>query len=288
MGFDGLNARRVLYISVAISLVAHVVLFVLLAYLPREEAKPPAPYVVSIVEPPAEEPPPEPVVEEPVPEEKPPVEEPPPPEELPMEETLPPEEEAEEVIIVKKPELEEPPEVMEGEDEETLIPSEKKRDRKPMETGKEEIQEDASPGPEGEIGISKLLDRQVIEEFAKLESSEEPGNDITFDAEAFRYASYKKMLEDKLQWAFATNPVPAYVPEGAQVWYVMVIRRDGTLDGIRILKPSRYEVFDKHVIKLLREQAPYWPLPEGWDKNEYNQLGVVTITNKNPFFIIVR
>jgi outer membrane biosynthesis protein TonB len=286
MGFEGLNARRVLYISVAISLAAHVLLFVLLAYLPEEEAKPPTPYVVSIVEPEAEPPPAE---------EPPPVEEPPLPEELPLEEILPPEEEilpleeeAEEIIIVKKPKLEELPEVMEGEDDETLIPSEKKRDRKPMETGKEEIQEDASPGHEGEIGISKLLDRQVIEEFAKLESSEEPGNDITFDAEAFKYASYKKMLEDKLQWAFATNPIPAYVPEGAQVWYVMVIRKDGTLDGIKILKSSRYEVFDKHVIKLLREQAPYWPLPEGWNKNEYNQLGVVTITNKNPFFIIVQ
>jgi TonB family protein len=283
MGFEGLNAKRALYISVAVSLVAHVVLFVLLAYLPEEETPPPAPYVVSIVEPQAEEPSPEPEIEEPVPEEEPPVEEPP-----------QPEEEIEEVIIVKVPELEkepvfeEPPQVMEDLDEEITGGPEGESEEEPSKTVEGEIHEEVPSGPETDVGIAQLFDKQVIEELAKVEPSEEAKDEITFDAEGFKYQSYKRMLFNRMQWALDMNPLNAAVPVGTQVWYEMVIRRDGSLKAIKIVKPSGYEVFDKHVVRILKGLAPFWPLPEGWNESQYSHLGAVVIRGKSPFFIFVR
>ena len=270
MGFEGLNTKRALYISVAVSLVAHVVLFVLLTYLPREEELPPAPYVVSIVEPPAEEPPPEPFIEEP------------PPAEMPVDE-IPP------IVRVPPPE-EQPPEHMDGLGESREVPREETEDirEQPSRRAKSGDEPPSLHGPNEGIGPEQLFDEDVIQEFAKVEPRKEGRADdnITFDPQGFRYKGYKRMLWDKLQWALDNNPLPFRVPKGTVVAIRLTIRKDGSLEKLEIVSPSGHKTYDEYAAKVLLDAAPFWPLPESWQKEKFYYSTYVEFVGARSIFTI--
>lgn len=189
-GKQVLTPKKLFHVSVAVSLLVHVVALAVIFYLvPYEEKSSSTEFNVALVEetpPPPDEPPPPPLEESPPPF----LEEPPPPEES-EQRSAAREQPGEKVPVVPLP-----PGLPEeaGED---MLPS------GPEEARREGKEPDISEDFEKKERLSKLFDTEVIQEFAKKESEKKDGNGITFDAEDIKYKNYIKALQQKLEGALA-------------------------------------------------------------------------------------
>jgi len=45
-----------------------------------------------------------------------------------------------------------------------------------------------------------------------------------------------------------------------------VILKDGTLGEVKVLRTSGHRLLDTAAVEALRDGVPYWPLPDGWER----------------------
>jgi TonB family protein len=193
------------------------------------------------------------------------------------------------IVRVPPPE-EQPPERMEGVGESREVPQEETAEIREQPSQEARRGEEPSPsqGPDVDIGPEQLFDEDVIQEFAKVEPRKEERADdpITFDTQGFRYKGYKRMLWDKLQWALDNNPLPFRVPKGTRVAIRFTIRKDGSLEKLEIISPSGYKAYDEYTVNVFQDEAPFWPLPESWQKEKFYYSTYVEFVGARSIFII--
>lgn len=128
--------------------------------------------------------------------------------------------------------------------------------------------------PTPEEGVGRFLDRDVIQEFARKETDEKKeSKGITFDTEEFRYRSYMERLREKIEgiWVY-----PVWAAERGiygDLVIRFVIRKDGSLGSVELLRTSGHTVLDEAALTALREGQPFWPLPEGWNQSSLTITG---------------
>ena len=116
-----------------------------------------------------------------------------------------------------------------------------------------------------------IIDRQALEPL--MDGSEER-NGITFSTDQMVLTGYMGILRQKIEssWQYPHEALRKRIYGDAIIRFV--IRRDGTLGSVRLLRTSGYSMLDQAAIKALRTAGPFWPLPDGY------QSEALTITGR--------
>lgn len=122
-------------------------------------------------------------------------------------------------------------------------------------------------GPSGTriVPPSSLFDRQTIEEFASRNAPKDRG--LTFDISEFKNRGYMRMLRDRIESIWEYPREAARQGISGDLFIKFIIKKDGTLGDVELLRTSGYSVLDEAAIKALKHGEPYWPLPSDWDKD---------------------
>lgn len=123
-------------------------------------------------------------------------------------------------------------------------------------------------------GKSRLFDSEVIAKAAKGPTpSEEDARGITFDTEELKYQGYMRLLKDKIEgiWVYPREAAEKGVFGDLVIRFV--IRKDGTLGSVKVLRTSGHGMLDEYAVRALRDGEPYWPLPEGWGRKSLTVTG---------------
>ena len=91
-------------------------------------------------------------------------------------------------------------------------------------------------------------------------------------ATAVRRATQKRHKNKKMEKK-DRNKLFEHIPSCAAEFIRFVIRKDGTLGAVELLRTSGQRLLDRAAMEALRDGAPYWPLPEDWDTNSLTVTG---------------
>jgi protein TonB len=130
-------------------------------------------------------------------------------------------------------------------------------------------EEDASAAP-GE----RLFDPEVLAGVLKKDKKSSPqDSSVTFDTKELRHYSYMRKLKEKIEyvWEYPTEAASKGIYGDLLIRFV--IRKDGTLGAVELLRTSGHRRLDRAAMEALRDGAPYWPLPEDWDTNSLTVSG---------------
>lgn len=116
-----------------------------------------------------------------------------------------------------------------------------------------------------------LFDKETIEEFAKKEPPVEKG--LTFDISEFRHRGYLRMLKEKIEGIWKYPPRSARQGVSGDLYIRFSIKKDGGIGEVELLRTSGHKDLDEAAIKAVRDAAPYWPLPEDWDEDDFTITG---------------
>lgn len=125
------------------------------------------------------------------------------------------------------------------------------------------------PGP-----LSRLFNRDLIEEFAREGlPAEKIKNGVTFNTSEFKYRAYMERLREKVENIWKYPEEAARKGIYGDLVIAFVIRKDGSLGSVELLRTSGYPILDEYALRALRDGEPYWPLPEGWGQNSLQITG---------------
>lgn len=114
------------------------------------------------------------------------------------------------------------------------------------------------------LGPTALYDREAIESTAKRETAEDDG--VTFETKDMMYRGYLDMLRQKVEsvWQYPRKAAEQGIYGDLLIRFVIL--KDGRLGEVKVLRTSGHRMLDTAAVEALREGVPYWPLPEGWDR----------------------
>jgi protein TonB len=118
---------------------------------------------------------------------------------------------------------------------------------------------------------SKLFDKKTIEKFAKKGPDASKG--LSFDTSGFKHRGYMRMLKERIESLWKYPKGAARLRHSGALRIKFVIKRDGTLDSVNLLKTSGYNSLDEAAMKALEKASPYWPLPEDWEGDSLEITG---------------
>jgi len=110
---------------------------------------------------------------------------------------------------------------------------------------------------------SKLFDKKTIEKFAKKGPDASKG--LSFDTSGFKHRGYMRMLKERIESLWKYPKDAARSRHSVSLRIKFVIKRDGTLDSVDLVRTSGHVGLDEAAMKALEKAAPYWPLPEDWE-----------------------
>lgn len=115
----------------------------------------------------------------------------------------------------------------------------------------------------------KLFDKEVVERLAKREREDvKTDKGITFDTDELRYYSYMQRLKEKIEGIWRYPPEAAEKGIYGDLYIRFMIKKDGRLGNVELLRTSGYRSLDDAAMKALRDASPFWPLPDEWKKEE--------------------
>jgi protein TonB len=274
---------------IALSVLLHVAAAAALYYFAPEKGPPERrePYIVRIVPPepiPPETLPPGAVERAPEPVQPEPARKAPPPKPEPK-----PEEEREAARVLKSRPPKEPPpseppargEPEAGAEGEAISPFEKAPEAPgpgegpapavPGEPGGEE----AGEGRAGAKGAKeRLFDPDVLAGvIEKGRPPRPPDSGITFDTEEIRRYSYMRRLKARIEavWEYPREAATEGIYGDLVIKFV--IKKDGSLGAVELVRTSGWQSLDKAALAALRDGDPYWPLPEEWGMDALTVTG---------------
>jgi len=130
---------------------------------------------------------------------------------------------------------------------------------------------ETAPPPPQRAPLSSLFDRKTIEKFAR--KGLPPGNGLSFDTSVFRYRRYMRTLKERIEGIWKYPEEAGRRGISGDLYMDFTIKKDGTLGEIEIVRTSGYRELDEAAIKALRDAAPFWPLPDDWDKDSLKIRG---------------
>lgn len=115
----------------------------------------------------------------------------------------------------------------------------------------------------------RLFDKDVVERLASKEKEEvKPDRGITFDTNELKYYSYMQRLKDKIEGIWKYPPEAAEKGIYGDLYIRFTIKKNGKLGNIELLRTSGYRSLDDAAMKALKDAEPFWPLPEEWKKED--------------------
>jgi len=131
------------------------------------------------------------------------------------------------------------------------------------------------PSPSVEGRPERIFDEEVIEGLArrKEQETQQEGGGVTFDTREMMYRSYMERLREKIEgiWSYPDEAARSGIYGDLVIRFV--IRKDGSLGSVRVLRTSGHSMLDEAALKALRDAEPYWPLPAGWDRSSLTVTG---------------
>lgn len=122
-------------------------------------------------------------------------------------------------------------------------------------------------GPARDVpGIDALFDSAVLDRRAEdpvRDPREETG--VTFDTTEIMLSGYMGLLKQKIEsiWHYPREAAREGIYGDLKIRFV--IRRDGTLGNVKLIRTSGHALLDQAALKALRDAEPYWPLPDGFE-----------------------
>ncbi|MGW8272498.1 MAG: energy transducer TonB [Thermodesulfovibrionales bacterium] len=130
----------------------------------------------------------------------------------------------------------------------------------------------------------KLAEKRAVEKVTR-ESAEKgtdaegknqdetEGSPITFSTKDYKYYGYKSRLREKIEsiWVYPREALQRGLYGDLVIEFTIL--KDGKLGAVRLLRTSGYKLLDDAAIKALRDGAPYWPLPEEWSEESFTITG---------------
>jgi len=131
-------------------------------------------------------------------------------------------------------------------------------------------QDGKGPAQPGENGSAltpraQLFDKKTIEKFAREGSVAKKG--LTFDTSEFRYRGYMRMLKERIESIWQYPKEAARQGLSGELYMKFSIKKDGRLGEIELLRTSGFKDLDEAAIKAVKKAEPFWPLPEGWERD---------------------
>lgn len=168
-----------------------------------------------------------------------------------------------------------PPESMHGEESISTLMSKKapksSEGSGSSENGNSHLQKDAPlsamPDDSPASRRSRLFDRDTIEKFAKNASPPEKKG-LTFDVGEFKHRGYMRMMKEKIESIWVYPKEAARLGISGDLYINFVIKKDGKLGEIEVVRTSGFSALDKAAVKALKDAEPFWPLPEDWEKDD--------------------
>lgn len=286
------NLESNLGLFVAVSILLHAAAAAALYYLAPEKGPPErqGPYIVRIV-------PPEPIPPEPTPPEaaegKPKATKPKPAPPAPEKKAPPPKPREEKVA--RAPEPKRPakppargPEAGAEAERETAPPLEKIEEA----LGPGEGRAPAPPEKPGEGkktaegGKERLFDPDVLAGvIEKGRPPKPPDSSITFDTEEIRHYSYMRKLKARIEavWEYPREAAAKGIYGDLVIKFV--IKKDGSLGAVEVVRTSGWQSLDKAAVAALRDGNPYWPLPEEWETEALTITGHFIYTLSGYYYL---
>lgn len=116
-----------------------------------------------------------------------------------------------------------------------------------------------------------LFDRDTIEKFANKSSPRESKS--SFEAPGFRNRGYLRLLKEKIERIWQYPQEMARRGIAGDLYITFVIKRDGSLGDVRLVRTSGYSALDEAAVKALRDAEPFWPLPDSWEAEDFEING---------------
>jgi len=127
---------------------------------------------------------------------------------------------------------------------------------------------------EGEGLGSKFLDKDVLAKVIEKGREEENKNSsITFDTKEIRHWGYMQRLKERIEYVWEYPRSAALKGIYGDLVLRFVIKKDGELGAIDLVRTSGWQDLDKAAMRALKDGAPYWPLPDDWDSDSITVTG---------------
>jgi protein TonB len=134
-------------------------------------------------------------------------------------------------------------------------------------------------GPE-KMGPSireKLFDKGIIGDLAKREIEKEDkgkkDRNLTFDTKDYKFLLYNKRLKERIESIWLYPPDEATRGIYGDLIIKFIIKKNGRLGAVELIRTSGHKNLDDAAIKALRDGEPYWPLPDEWGMEAYTIEG---------------
>jgi len=118
------------------------------------------------------------------------------------------------------------------------------------------------------IGPTAFYDREAIESTASSSAREKAKKEdgVTFDTRDMMYRGYLDMLRQKVEsvWQYPRKAAQDGIYGDLVIRFIIL--KDGSLGEVKVLRTSGHRMLDTAAVEALRDGVPYWPLPEGWDR----------------------
>jgi protein TonB len=87
---------------------------------------------------------------------------------------------------------------------------------------------------------------------------------VDLNTAEFRYFSYFAKLKEKIEQVWNYPEASRLNGEQGSLFLVFTIRRDGSLEDIKLINPSGYARLDDEAIRAIRVASPFSPFPKSW------------------------
>ncbi len=157
--------------------------------------------------------------------------------------------------------------------------------------GKKQEVESEAPGfspvsPEGERLGDKLFDRDVLADvIEKGRTPKPPESSVTFDTKEIRHWGYMQRLKERIEYVWEYPPEAAARGIYGDLVIKFVIKEDGSLGAVELVRTSGWKDLDSAAMQALRNGAPYWPLPEDWETNSLTVTGHFIYTIHGSYYV---
>lgn len=80
----------------------------------------------------------------------------------------------------------------------------------------------------------------------------------------FRYFSYFAKLKEKIEQVWNYPEASRLNGEQGSLFLVFTIRRDGSIEDVKLINPSGYARLDDEAVRAIRIASPFSPFPKSW------------------------
>jgi len=118
-----------------------------------------------------------------------------------------------------------------------------------------------------------LFDRDIIAKSTQKEDEQRQKSTITFDAKEFQYYGYMQKLKEKIEgiWHYPSDAATRGIY--GDLYIDFTIKKNGSLGSVELARTSGHQSLDDAAMKALKDAAPFWPLPGGWEKDSLTITG---------------